>query len=139
MNETYLLVLGNGKRYEGISLDEVKRILFDECHYSYAYVKHLIHKAKGRDCSPVEISWVPGRNMNYQIAGIQMGYKTALFDLQWRGHTKEQAECLLRCAEKLAKARETRETLEELENDGYHENLLRAHFAECLRAMAKAS
>lgn len=47
-DDTYLLVC-KGKRYTGISLDEVRRILIDEGHHSFAYVKHLMDKVAHRD------------------------------------------------------------------------------------------
>lgn len=40
----YLLVLSDGTRHENIDLDEVRRILIDDCGWSYARVKSMVDK-----------------------------------------------------------------------------------------------
>ncbi len=99
-NEKYLLVI-NGKRYEGITLDEAKQRILDAGH-SYAYAQHMLDNAIGRDYKPVTIGWTPGGQHNWIIDGVRLGYKAAHFALVFRGHTDEEAACLLRCGRLLA-------------------------------------
>jgi hypothetical protein len=134
--DTYLLVLRDGRRFEGIPLDEVRRILIDDCHYSFAYVKDLVGKATGRNYAPVEIEWVPGRNRNWIVDGVRVGYKCALFALEWKGHTREEAECLMRAARLLF---DTKTALQELATNDNQESLILSHFAEGFQALARKS
>lgn len=100
MTETYLLIC-DGKRYEGITLDQAKQRLLDSGR-SYQYVEHLLSKAIGRNYAPATIGWAPGRTRNWIIDGVRLGYKAAHFALVFKGHTDEEAACLLRCGKLLA-------------------------------------
>lgn len=44
-----LLILPDGTRHKNISVDEVRQILIDECHWSYARVKSMIDKLVSHD------------------------------------------------------------------------------------------
>ena len=48
MSEKYLLVI-DGRRDENLDLDEVRRILIDDCDYSYAKVKAMLDKVVPRN------------------------------------------------------------------------------------------
>jgi hypothetical protein len=110
MSENYLLVC-NGKRYENVPLDEVRRILIDEEHYSYARVKEMLDKVVPRDHAPATIEWEPGRNMNWRVDGVKMGRKCALFACEWIGCTKEESASLLHANQLCAEAQETIKTI----------------------------
>ena len=45
----YLLILHDGTRHDNLTLDDVRRILIDDCHYSYARVKGMLDKVVHRN------------------------------------------------------------------------------------------
>jgi hypothetical protein len=65
------------------------------------------------DTSPVEIEWIPGKNMNWIVDNVRMGRKCGLFALEFRGHTRDEAEWLLHANKLCADVEETTKMIRE--------------------------
>ena len=139
MNKTYKLIC-NGQTYNDISLEEGKQILFDKGHYSYAYIKDLVNKANV-DYVPLDIKWVPGRFKNWLVNGVRMNYKTAIFALEFKGHTREEAEILLRAWKLCQEVEESTNTIRRVcdkMTEKFKQWLLSEKFGSALNAATSA-